>query len=288
MVLRLLKTQKENQLFIERIMYTKRYTLILDKERCVGCEICSIACPREAITVTKPVKINGEKLKLPTITIDETKCSFCGICNAICPLGALSLTINGKAFEPVVEKESFPCLVRDIKVEEVKCPVDCNECEKACPFNLIKVTTNKTNGSVKVEIDEKHCPGCRLCEIKCPQGAITVKKIISGLITIDTNKCPTGCCECFVVCPVPGVLNLLNNGFVSVDEYCCIYCGVCKVVCPSEDALRLERTAFSHTSVRSGAWNKALEKLSSTQGMVKELRSKSALKVKDSVKRRIG
>jgi 4Fe-4S ferredoxin len=288
MVLRLIKTQMENKLLVERVMYTKRYSLALDKERCVGCEICQIACPREAITIVKPVKIEDEKLKPPTITIDETKCSFCGICNTICPFGALSLTINGETSIPVVEKESFPRLVRDIIIDVTKCPADCDKCEKACPFNLIKVAVDETDGSVKVEIDKEHCPGCRLCEVKCPHGAIAVKKVISGFITIDTSKCPEACRDCVDVCPVPGVFNVLENGKINADDFCCIYCGTCKVVCPAEDALYLERTSVNHTPVHSGAWNKALEKLASAQGVAKELRSRSSVKARDSVKRRIG
>jgi 4Fe-4S ferredoxin len=187
-----------------------------------------------------------------------------------------------------LEKESFPRLVREINIDVTKCPMDCKECEEACPFNLIKVTADKAEGKIKVEINEEHCPGCRLCEVKCPHGAMAVKKVIFGSIAVDVDKCPEGCRDCVDVCPVPGVLNVFENGKIDVDGFCCIYCGACKVVCPAEDALMLERTSVNHTPVRSGAWNKALEKLASAQGVAKELRSRSSVKAKDSVKRRIG
>ena len=287
MVMKLTFTETEEQMIIERILYTRRYSLILDKNRCVGCEICQIICPREAIEIIKPVKTEGEKLKHPSIKVDEKKCSFCGICDAICPLGAFALKINGDETVPVLEKESFPHLIRQVEVDESKCPSDCDECQKACPFNLIQVSKDE-KGIVKVDVDVDHCPGCRLCELKCPEGAVRVKKIFSGIIRINQEKCPEGCRDCVDVCPVPGVLTVSDYGKVEVNEYCCIYCGVCKIVCPVEDALTLKRTVIAHAPVQSGAWNSALEKLTSTRDLAKELTSKRMVKAIESTKRRMG
>jgi hypothetical protein len=47
-----------------------------------------------------------------------------------------------------------------------------------------------------------------------------------------------------------------------------------KLVCPVENALELKRTKISHTPVRSGAWNKTLERLASPVEMTKELKAK--------------
>jgi len=87
---------------------------------------------------------------------------------------------------------------------------------------------------------------------------------------------------------VPGVLTVSDYGKVEVNEYCCIYCGVCKIVCPVEDALTLKRTVIAHAPVQSGAWNSALEKLTSTKGLTKELTSKRMVKAIESTKRRMG
>jgi hypothetical protein len=40
------------------------------------------------------------------------------------------------------------------------------------------------------------------------------------------------------------------------------------------EALDLKRTNISHTAIRSGAWNKSLERLTSVLDLSKELRSK--------------
>lgn len=286
MPLKMAKFETDDELLVKRIMHVRCYSLSLDKKRCVGCNICQIVCPREAIEIIKPSKIEGEKLKQPTITIDENKCQFCGICNAICPFGALTLTINREKVVPVLEKKSFPQLIREIEVNETKCPVDCEECKKACPFTLIKLSVDKAKGRVKVDIDKEHCPGCRLCQVKCPYDAIRVRKIISGSIRINKEKCPEKCHDCVDVCPIPGVLYVSDDGKVEVNDFHCVYSGVCKVVCPFEEALEVQRNSVYHTPVHSGAWNKALEKLTSSEVLCKELRSKLMISVLESVKRR--
>lgn len=301
MPMKLVKTESENELKVERILHAKRYSLTLDKDLCVGCEICKIICPREAIEIKVVPKANGEKAKHPTIDVDEQKCQYCGICNTLCPFGALKVRVNGEHVISVVNTESFPQLIREIEVDTTKCDLDCVECEKVCPLELIKVTvrtpdgkevpntatmSDKKNLSVHVDIKKDLCPCCRLCEMKCPEGAVRVRKMFHGVMKINQEKCPEGCQDCLDVCPITGALYLGEDGKVHVNELYCIYCGVCKLVCPEEGALELQRTYVHHTPVRSGAWNKALEKLTSTTEMTKELRAKGSTKARESAGKR--
>jgi len=282
-------------------MHAKRYSLTLNKNKCTGCGVCTEICPREAITVTKVPKAEGEKAKPPTVTINEEKCNYCGMCEAICPFGALTVRINGEHVIPVVRSESFPQLMRDITVDETKCGLECLEIEDACPLDLIKVNvhtkdgkevtgasarTDKKNLKVTVEIDKESCPGCRLCETKFPDDAIQVKKIFNGSLRVNREKCPEGCHDCLDVCPIPGVLYLAEDGKVYVNEPNCVYCGVCRIVCPEEEALELTRTLIRHTPIRSGAWNKALEKIASTKAIAKELKTKTGKKLQETVQNR--
>jgi len=302
MPMKLEKTENENELKVERILHTKRYSLTLDKNLCVGCEICKTICPREAIEIKIIPKANGEKAKHPIIDVDEQKCQYCGICNTLCPFGAMKVRVNGEHIVPVVKTESFPQLIRKIEVDTTKCDLDCVECEKVCPLELIKVSvrtpdgeevsdgasrSNKENLSVHVDIKRDLCPCCQLCEMKCPEGAIRVRKMFHGVMKINQEKCPEGCQDCLDVCPITGTLYLGDDGKVHVNELYCIYCGVCKLVCPEEEALELQRTYVHHTPVRSGAWNKALEKLASTAEMTKELRAKGSTKARESVEKRL-
>jgi len=301
--LRLRKTENGNQLLIERILHAKRYSLVVDKSLCVGCEICKTVCPREAIKVTKVDKKLEEKTQKSKIDIDLEKCHYCGICNSMCPFGAIKVYVDDKNVLSVVEKKSFPELIRQIKVNSSKCDSVCSEYEKLCPLNLIKVTFHTPNGEAiknvsatekenekseaEINIKQESCPCCRLCDLKGPSDAILVQPIFYGALKINEDKCPEGCHDCLDVCPITGTLYLSEDAKkVKVNELFCVYCGACRNVCPVEGALDLQRVSIRHTSIKSGAWNKALEKLASTEGIAKELRAKSAVRAKDAVVRR--
>lgn len=303
-----LKTTKKHTaetLTLEWILHIRNYKLTLDKNVCVGCQICTLACPKEAIELEKQPKALGEKAKHANIDIDLEKCNFCGICDILCPYGAIKVTVNGEHLLSVVDKESFPQLIRDIQVNSSKYPVDCVECEDICPLDLIRVTrltadgeivekvdslTEKEKGELQVKIDIKkeRCPCCGVCEFKCPEGVVTVRKIFHGKIIIHPENCPGDCTDCYDVCPITGALYLSDKDKkVHVNEIFCVYCGACKIVCPVEEALELKRGSIRHTPVSSGAWNKALERLASPIEMTKELKAKSSRKVRESVEKRL-
>ncbi|MDI6904449.1 MAG: 4Fe-4S dicluster domain-containing protein [Candidatus Bathyarchaeia archaeon] len=306
MPLQMLKRDTAEALTLEWFLHVRNYRLILDKNLCVGCQICTLACPKEAIKLEKQPKIQGEKAKHAKINIDLEICNFCGICDILCPYGAINVTVNGEHVLSVVEKESFPQLIRNIQADTSKCPVDCVECEEACPLDLIKVTRLTADGKVvedidsltekekaelqvKIDIEKERCPCCRICEFKCPEAVMRVRKFFHGKMLIHPEKCPESCTDCLDVCPITGALFLSDKDKkVYVNEMFCVYCGACKVVCPVDEALELKRTKISHTPVRSGAWNKALERLASPIEMTKELKAKGSQKAMESVEKRLG
>lgn len=304
MPLKTLKKETVEALTLEWILHVKNYKLTLSRSLCVGCEICSLACPKEAIKLEKQPKTLDGKAQHAKVDISLEKCNFCGICDILCPYGAIKVTLNGNHALPVIEKESFPKLIRDIQVDSNKCPMDCMECEEACPLNLIKITRLTADGKavenlnalttlerewlkVKVDVEKERCPTCRICELKCPKGVIRVRKSFYGKIKINPERCPNGCKDCLDVCPITGALYLSEaDNKVHVNEVFCVYCGACKVVCPVGEALELKRTKILHTPVSSGTWNKVLERLASPLEITKELKAKGSNKAAESVERR--
>jgi 4Fe-4S ferredoxin len=306
MPLRTIKEETANALTLQWVLQVQNYKLILDKDRCTGCQICSLACPKEAIKIEKRPKVQAEKAQKARIDIDLAKCNFCGICDIVCPYGAMKVTANDKHALSVVEKESFPQLIRDVQVNQNKCNVDCFEVEDACPLDLIKVKLQYPDGKtvenpqslseeqrtgfkVKVEVDKEHCPCCKVCEVRLPAGVMHVRKFLQGKIDIYDDRCPEGCTDCLDVCPITGALYLSKkDNKIHPNETFCVYCGACKIVCPVDEALEFKRTHIEHTPVHSGAWNKALERLTSPIEMTKELKTKGSLRARESVKKRVG
>lgn len=66
-------------------------------ERCVGCELCAIVCPAQAIYV-KPAENTPEDIHshgeryASDFQINMLRCIFCGYCEEACPTGAIILS----------------------------------------------------------------------------------------------------------------------------------------------------------------------------------------------------
>ena len=87
----------------------------------------------------------------------------------------------------------------------------CGQCAAACPNKLITIRpksakvdilcSSAANGKQTKLSCKNGCIGCRICEKKCPNGAITVNDNHSF---IDYDKC-TGCGVCADVCPTKAI-----------------------------------------------------------------------------------
>lgn len=294
------KKESSSQLEIGQVFYTKRFVLTIDRNLCKGCEICQLICPRDAITLKLVPKDPDGKALVPVVDIDENKCDFHGICVAACPFSAIKITQNDQVDMPVVRKDVFPVLIRDIEINSAKCEPECRKCEEKCPLGIISVTFDplvaeepsaaKADGGqtasvvrTVVGVRKDLCVACQVCWMVCPTDAIKVNKFFEGSIQINQTLCPDNCQDCLDVCPVDA-LYLDDDGKVAVNGLYCIYCGTCRNVCPQPEALDLKRTSVHHTPVESGAWNNALEKLTSTTGLKRELAAKRTGKAREAIK----
>lgn len=67
------------------------------KERCVGCELCAIVCPSQAIYVKaasntpEEMHSHGERYA-SDFQINMLRCIYCGYCEEACPTGAIILS----------------------------------------------------------------------------------------------------------------------------------------------------------------------------------------------------
>lgn len=285
---RISKRERMGEVRLERSILSRRDLLILKRDICNGCGICSEICPKSSITLKPAVVEGGRLLHLPSISIDEKTCILCGICAVLCPLEALKARVNDENMAMFVERKAIPPLTKIINVTQKMCKPDCElKCEKSCPKNAIKVVVKSEGDQIQeitnVKVDKDLCIYCKACEYACPYGAITVEKPFEGLITVDTEKCPQNCQVCVDICPSKAITPSKDGGIEILRELC-IYCKACQRVCP-KGLIRVDIERISSPTIKSATWIKLLEELASYQTATKELvarsRGKQSLIVKD-------
>ncbi|KNC52270.1 NADH dehydrogenase iron-sulfur protein 8 [Thecamonas trahens ATCC 50062] len=66
------------------------------EERCIGCSLCSSACPASALTIEAAPRSNDGTRRTIRYDLDMTKCIYCGLCQEACPVDAI---VEGPNFE---------------------------------------------------------------------------------------------------------------------------------------------------------------------------------------------
>jgi len=275
--------KKESRRAIELSLrlYQERVELRLDKAACLKCEVCSLACPRGAVSI-----IPGDPGL--DITIDPRLCVLCEICAHFCPVGAVTLTLNGlpktiftdyrglAQFYPKLSIDKEKCPEPCPKGEEgqehwcrqqmklvggllTDCPKHCHKCLAACPRQAIVLEP----GGLYTMPEPDLCLRCGQCLAVCEQEALAVNPQFVGELDIDDSRCPPDCRLCIEACPVKAIVR--EGERVYRKTATCSYCGVCFNICDYE-AITLKRSEVVATPGEySHGWEEAVNRLLSRE-----------------------
>jgi len=306
------KRTNEHEIVIERAMVTRHYIMTWDLERCVGCQIGPLVCPKESLTHVEGEIIDGRLAKKPLVDVDPETCVLCGMCEVMCPKNAITTTINGELENPVLTCGAFPDLIQSTTFDKEKFDWSRKDFViENCPTNVISYDEEQDT----LVVDDAHCIRCRQCEI-ASDGAFQVVQPWQGSVELRREKCVEGCLACADVCPTRALHindSETDEGELVLADYYCIKCGACMQICPikpeykeyevtvesqgvtktivhqrvtnvEELPIWVERWRVRHQPVQSAAWITALVKMADDKAGAVEIDSKRALKRRDLLK----
>lgn len=244
-----------------RILHSLRFyhvtlSLEIDRDRCIRCDLCSLACPREALD------IDADEQGLQ-IRLDASRCVFCEVCAYVCPVSAVALHYEEQTKELLRRSGGLPAIPEKLRVavdqcphrcellefeenhwcrqqrrivenRETECPKYCFRCVQNCPRGVYRETPQGTSP------DPVPCLRCERCLETCPHGSIRVTPLFRGRVLLDADRCPEDCTLCMNVCPVKVIER--REGRVVLSRESCALCGACANVC-DHDAVQVVREA---------------------------------------------
>ncbi|MBD3188663.1 4Fe-4S dicluster domain-containing protein, partial [Candidatus Bathyarchaeota archaeon] len=203
-------------------------------EKCVGCDLCRIACPTRCITLGPVPEIASGQLEMvPPINVDFEACAYCGLCAAICPVSAFEMTTEPTGF---ISMDDLPVFLYKDFVKKVQ-----EQLERSLEAPASKHVTPPTD----IE--------------KPSEGEVVIRNDI-------LDRCdPMGCKGCLNICPtdcfwVPRrAEDIQEFGKITMDDDLCIHCGACKNACP-ERIIEVHRNQITYhfpETVKDRFWMKA-------------------------------
>jgi 2-oxoglutarate ferredoxin oxidoreductase subunit delta len=66
--------------------------IVIDPERCKGCELCVKACPQGILGMTKELNAKGY---FYARVVEPKRCLGCRVCCVVCPDGAIEMAVHG-------------------------------------------------------------------------------------------------------------------------------------------------------------------------------------------------
>ena len=208
--------------------------LTYDIKKCIGCSLCKLVCPTDAIDLGPIPEIAQEILdeSNPKILIDHENCCYCMLCAVICPNDAFHENIEP---EGQVDLNQYPTIDKFYKINMDKCIED--KKKEICLLCLEVRNRNHIESYFKIEKE-------------CPTNCFSIDSPLKGEVIIKRNmlhKCdPQGCKACVNICPTESFFipekaeDVKKYGKIACNEDECFYCGACENSCP-DDLIIVER-----------------------------------------------
>ena len=217
-----------DQLFLNWKFKEVNKKLTYDITKCIGCSLCKLVCPVEAIELGPISDIAQEKIDKsnPKLLIDHEKCCYCMLCVIVCPNDAFHDNIEPEGH---ISFDEFPSIGKFYKIDSENCIEDQeNEICQLC------LDVRERNNIVEYYKISK----------ECPTNCFSMDSPIEGEVIIKKNmlhKCsPENCKACINICPVESFYipesaeDVLKYGKIACNEKECFYCGACENSCPDD------------------------------------------------------